>query len=53
MKSAQKPGTNSDMTNDTSEIAPIENPKGAIDFYMPLPDDIYKKWKKQKQDQLI
>ena len=45
MKSAKKTG-NSNMTNDKSEINPAENPIGAIDQYMPLPDDVYKKWKK-------
>ena len=29
------------------EIRPMEDPSGAIDFYMPLPDDVYKKWKKK------
>jgi len=26
-------------------INPIDNPGEAIDFYMPLPDEVYKKWK--------
>lgn len=26
-------------------INPIDDPAEAIDFYMPLPDDVYKKWK--------
>lgn len=33
---------------DNDGIAPIEHPSGAIDFYMPLPDEVYEKWKKQK-----
>jgi len=47
MKSAKKTGASSNMTNNKSEINPAENPIGAIDQYMPLPDDIYKKWKRQ------
>jgi len=47
IKGAQKTGASSNMTN-TSEINPTESPIGAIDQYMPLPDDVYKKWKKQK-----
>ncbi|HWP98786.1 MAG TPA: hypothetical protein VN426_18240 [Syntrophomonadaceae bacterium] len=47
MKSSKKATTNSsNKTNDNSSINPIEDPKEAIDFYMPLPDDVYKKWKK-------
>jgi len=46
MKSPNKNQASSNMIN--SEINQIENPIGAIDQYMPLPDDIYKKWKKQK-----
>lgn len=34
------------MAND--EICSIENPCGAIDFYMPLPDEVYKEWKRKK-----
>ncbi|MDD3364172.1 MAG: hypothetical protein PHZ03_04270 [Syntrophomonas sp.] len=48
MKSENKTGASSNMTSDTSEINPTENPIGAIDQYMPLPDDIFKKWKKHK-----
>lgn len=33
--------------SDNSDINPIDDPKGAIDFYMPLPDEIYRKWKKR------
>jgi hypothetical protein len=43
MKKQKKPG-NIPITND--DIAPMDNPSGAIDFYMPLPDEVYKKWKK-------
>ncbi|KUG03753.1 hypothetical protein ASZ90_018846 [hydrocarbon metagenome] len=46
MKSSKKAGTN--MTNDNSEINPTDNPIGAIDQYMPLPDDVFNKWKKNK-----
>jgi len=42
MKNAKKSAAS--MTN-KSDINPADNPNGAIDFYMPLPDDIYKKWK--------
>ncbi len=45
MKSGKKTGSSFNMDDD---IRPIEDPAGAIDFYMPLPDDVYKKWKKQK-----
>jgi hypothetical protein len=38
--------TRSNMSKDNSEINPIDKPSGAIDQYMPLPDDVYKKWKK-------
>lgn len=40
MKNTKKPRANS------NDISPIDNPTGAIDFYMPLPDDVYKKWNK-------
>lgn len=30
-----------------STINPIEDPKEAIDFYMPLPDEVYIKWRKK------
>ena len=46
MKSAKKTGASSNMTK--SEINPTENPVGAIDQYMPLPDEIYKKWKSKQ-----
>lgn len=36
------------IPNTDDEICPIDNPRGAIDFYMPLPDDVYEKWKKRK-----
>lgn len=26
-------------------ICPMDDPGGAIDFYMPLPDEVYNKWK--------
>ena len=45
MKDAKKTGASSNMTNNQSGINPIDNPKDAIDFYMPLPDEVYKKWK--------
>jgi hypothetical protein len=48
MKKAKKTGANSYQTNVNSEINPAENPIGAIDQYMPLPDDVFNKWKKQK-----
>lgn len=47
-KDARKTGASPNMTSNKSEINPTENPIGAIDQYMPLPDDVYKKWKKQK-----
>ena len=28
-----------------SSINPITEPKEAIDFFMPLPDDVYEKWR--------
>ncbi|MEN6391425.1 MAG: hypothetical protein ABFD04_13505 [Syntrophomonas sp.] len=28
-----------------SSINPITDPKEAIDFYMPLPDKVYEKWR--------
>jgi hypothetical protein len=28
-----------------SSINPITDPKEAIDFFMPLPDDVYEKWR--------
>lgn len=31
---------------ENNSINPITNPKEAIDFYMPLPDDVYEKWRK-------
>lgn len=43
MKSTKQTGANSDK----SEINPTENPIGAIDQYMPLPDEIFKKWKQK------
>ncbi len=46
MKNTRKTEDSYNMTNDNSTINPMEDPKEAIDFYMPLPDDIYKKWKK-------
>ena len=46
MKKAKKTEPSLNKTNDG--IAPIEDPSGAIDQYMPLPDEIYKKWEKQK-----
>ncbi len=45
MKNEKRAKASSDTNED---ICSIENPCGAIDFYMPLPDDVYKKWKKQK-----
>lgn len=48
MKDTKKPVARSKTNNDNSSINPIESPAEAIDFYMPLPDDVYKKWKKQK-----
>ncbi|MDD3268157.1 MAG: hypothetical protein PHX14_02455 [Syntrophomonadaceae bacterium] len=47
MKSAGKTGASKRITNDNSTINPITDPKEAIDFYMPLPDDVYKKWKQK------
>jgi hypothetical protein len=48
IKSTKKTAASSNLTNDKSEINPAENPKGAIDQYMPLPDDVFRKWKKNK-----
>ncbi|NLO22242.1 MAG: hypothetical protein GX119_09650 [Syntrophomonadaceae bacterium] len=31
-----------------NDICSIENPCGAIDFYMPLPDEVYQEWKREK-----
>ncbi len=45
MKNAKKNKLVSMLDDD---IRPIENPGGAIDFYMPLPDEVSKKWKKRK-----
>lgn len=28
-----------------SSINPISEPKEAIDFFLPLPDDVYEKWR--------
>lgn len=28
-----------------SSINPITDPKEAIDFFQPLPDDVYEKWR--------
>ncbi len=46
MKSKINTGTSANLTNNNSEINSAENPIGAIDQYMPLPDEVYKKWKK-------
>jgi len=48
MKSVKKSGADSNMMNDNSEINRAENPIGAIDQYMPLPDEVFEKWKKHK-----
>ena len=45
MKSKEKAG---DSSPDNDEIRTMDNPAGAIDFYMPLPDEVYKKWKSKK-----
>lgn len=45
MADAKKTGARSNMSNRSSEIHPIDDPVDAIDYYMPLPDDVYKKWK--------
>ncbi len=46
MKDSKKTGGSYQKTNDRSSINPIDDPREAIDFYMPLPDDVYLKWKK-------
>lgn len=46
MKSKKNAGDSSKQIDNNTEINPMENPIGAIDQYMPLPDDVYKKWKK-------
>jgi len=43
MKNSRKSGASANTNN--SGINPIDNPMDAIDFYMPLPDEVYKKWK--------
>lgn len=48
MKKTTKTGAGSNTTGAKSEINPADNPVGAIDQYMPLPDDVFNKWKKQK-----
>lgn len=30
-----------------SSINPITDPKEAIDFFLPLPDDVYEKWRRK------
>ncbi len=45
MKGGKKAGQGSPSDD---EIRPIDNPSGAIDFYMPLPDQVYKRWKSKK-----
>ncbi|MEN6328315.1 MAG: hypothetical protein ABFD18_19170 [Syntrophomonas sp.] len=45
MADAKKTGARSNMSKASSGIHPIDDPVDAIDFYMPLPDDVYKKWK--------
>ncbi|MEN6460886.1 MAG: hypothetical protein ABFC94_05895 [Syntrophomonas sp.] len=45
MAVTKKTGARSNMSNNSSGIHPINDPVDAIDFYMPLPDDVYKKWK--------
>jgi hypothetical protein len=44
LKSAKRTGY---VNHDNRDISPIDNPTGAVDFYMPLPDDVYEKWKKK------
>lgn len=48
MNSPKKTGTVSNTNNKKSDINPADDPAGAIDYYMPLPDDVYKKWKQDK-----
>lgn len=40
----KKAPTSSDMLKGNSSINPIDDPKEAIDFFLPLPNEVYKKW---------
>ena len=47
MKSAGKTRNSKRTIDDNRTINPIDDPQEGIDYYMPLPDDVYKKWKQK------
>lgn len=47
MASSQNPKASLFTMINNSSINPITDPKEAIDFYMPLPDEVYHKWRKK------
>ncbi|MDD2620815.1 MAG: hypothetical protein PHC92_09135 [Syntrophomonadaceae bacterium] len=44
MKNAGKTKDSIKPVDDNKTINPIDDPQDGIDFFMPLPDDVYKKW---------